>query len=195
MTSWCRACGRWRRVPLKQRAGFARGTFSGAAAAKAHTSRDRDPGRACVRRHRFDQDRIPMATTSGMPPKALGRADVRVSALPKAPWGHSDCLETGTGARRERDRGGGSGTERGRGRCGSGAAVLGMARHEAGFSASKGLFANAPLALHHNVLASAGGPHPTPTSKIRRREKTHLPRPRSVPPAHLTLISSPVPLS
>ena len=114
--------------------------------------------------------------------------------LAKAPWGHSDCLETGTGARRERDRGGGSGTERGRGRCGSGAAVLGMARHEAGFSASKGLFANAPHSLHHNVLASAGGPHPTPTSKLGRREKTHLPRPRSVPPAHLKLTPKTVPV-
>ena len=78
---------RRQRVRLKQGAGFARGKCSGAAAAKAHTSRVRAPGRACVRRHRFDRDRIPVATTSGMWPVALGRADVRVSALGQSPLG------------------------------------------------------------------------------------------------------------
>ncbi len=47
--------GRWRRVLSKRRAGFARGKCSGAAAAKAHTSRVRAPGRACVHRHRVDR--------------------------------------------------------------------------------------------------------------------------------------------
>ena len=41
--------------------------------------------------------------------------------------------------------------------------------------------------------ASAGGPQPTTPLNNGRREKPHLPRPRSVPPAPLTLVLSPVP--
>src|SRR5687767_5775763 len=67
-----------------------------------------------------------------MPPMALGRAHVRASALPKAPWRHFSLLGDRNTARRECDRGGGSGTERGRVRCVFRAAVLGMARHAAG---------------------------------------------------------------
>ena len=115
--------------------------------------------------------------------------------LAKAPWGHSDCLETGTrldvsvtaavGAGRSVAVGGAALERRSLAWRGTKPASL-LQRDSS---------PNAPLALHHNVLASAGGPHLTPTSKTGRREKTHLPRPRSVPPAHLTLISSPVPLS
>src|SRR5687767_9754191 len=126
----------------------------------------------------------PTGYTSGMPPMALGRAYVRASALPKARWGHFSLLGDRNTSRGECDRGGGSGTERGRVRCVFRAAVLGMARHAAG-----SLFRRDSSPTPHTLYTTMSSRQPaalklTPTSNIGRREKTHLPRPRSVPPAH-----------
>jgi hypothetical protein len=127
-------------------------------------------------------------------PKGFGKSGRSGVGLPKARWGHSDRLETGTplgvsvtaavGAGRSVDGGG---------VLSSGGPWSGEAPSR--LSASKGLFANVPHALHHTVLASAGGPHPKAHFPYRPPREAHLPRPRSVPPAHLTLIPSRVPFS
>src|SRR5688500_11006934 len=128
----------------------------------------------------------PDATTSGMPPMALGRAHVRASALPKARWGHFSLLGDRNTARGECDRGGGSGTERGRVRCVFRAAVLGMAGHAAGSLLQRDS-SPTPHTLYTTMSSrQPAALTPTLTLNIGRREKAHLTRPRSVPPAHLT---------
>src|SRR5688572_29569438 len=81
----CSECGAVAKSPVEIGSRLRTGEVLRSRRCEAHTSRVRDPGRACVRRHRFDRDRIPLVTISGMPPNALGRAHARASALPKAP--------------------------------------------------------------------------------------------------------------
>ena len=132
-----------------------------------------------------------MATTSGMWPVALGKSGRSgVGSGPKPIGGIPRCLETGTRARRECDRGGGSGTERGRGRCGSGAAVLGMARHAAG-SLLQGDSSPTPHTLYTTMSSrqpAALTPRPLPTSAAARRRTSHGRDPSR--PHPLTLNSS-----
>src|SRR5688572_24677748 len=63
---------------------------------EAHTSRVRAPGRACVRRHRFDRDRIPMPRHQACRPMLWEESTLGRRLFPKPVGGISRCWETGT---------------------------------------------------------------------------------------------------
>ena len=181
--------GRWRRVRLKRRAGCARSRCSGASAAKAHTSRVRAPGRACVRRQRFDQDRIPVATTSGMWPVALSKSPRSGVGSSQSPLGGTPIawrLELGrdvsvtaaVGAGRSVDGGGAALEWRSLAWRGTKPALRfnGTLRQRPTLSTPKSLRVSRRPSAHAHL-------------QYRPPREAHLTRPRSVPPASPSLSS------
>ncbi len=168
------------------------GKCSGAAAAKAHTSRVRDPGRACVRRHRVDRAALGFGKSS------------RSGGSSQSLWGHSDCLETGTrldvsvtaamGAGRSLDGGGAALERRSLAWRGTQPAPCfkGTLRHRPTFTAPKPSSCQpAPLSPRCHTTSAAARSRTSPGRAPSRPHTSHsnraaspFPRKRGMSPFH-----------